>query len=131
MNQLQAWVSKLAGGSVLLVVDPNGLVLHIYSLSVNPAINTSPTIFVHIQSPLILSTGLLPTYSVRTVMYRLPLEDVESFSTKCPTEKAIQPHEYVKITPADDSGEIDPMESLKLTKRLVLCTSCGTLRLIN
>lgn len=63
-------------------------------------------------------------------MYRLPLEGVESVSTKCPTEKKPTEHEYVLITPAQDD-EVDPMELLKLTKRLVLCTECGTLRLIN
>lgn len=74
------------------------------------------------------------TYA-RTVMYRLPLDGVESFSTKCPNEKEMRDHEYVKITPVNEELPDSPVEQMedmaRTTKRLVLCTSCGTLRLIN
>lgn len=55
---------------------------------------------------------------------------VESFSTKCPTCKEMTHHIYTKIEPLSDEPA-DPMEMLKLIKRLTLCTKCGTLRLIN
>jgi hypothetical protein len=75
------------------------------------------------------------TYFVRIAMYRLPLEGVESVSTKCPTCKKPTENEYVTVTPMKDDYEPgnneDALNLLKLTKRLVLCTECGTLRLIN
>lgn len=66
-------------------------------------------------------------------MYQLPYTDHEerkSFSTKCNVCKKPTEQEFIKITPLVET-EADPMELLKLTKRLIICTECGTLRLIN
>lgn len=66
-------------------------------------------------------------------MFFLDLAAVEpsaSVSTKCPTCKKVTQQEFLKVMPMTDSP-VDPMDQLKLTKRLVLCTECGTLRLIN
>lgn len=65
-------------------------------------------------------------------MFNLPYLDGElreSASTKCNTCKEITEQEFIKVVP--NSPDVDPMELLKLSKRLVCCTKCGTLRLIN
>jgi hypothetical protein len=41
----------------------------------------------------------------------------------------ITDQEFIVITPYADG--VDPMELLKLAKRLVICKQCGTLRLID
>lgn len=130
MFALTKLVSRLEALSVDYVADQKGLAVTTIGLRVKPAIDLIPTISVRfLTEPQPL--GRYQTYSVRTVMYRLPLEGVESFSTKCPAEKEVQPHEYVKITPVVEEQVFDAMETLKLTKRLTLCTNCGNLRLIN
>jgi hypothetical protein len=110
--------------TVLSVENHDGLISRTFITRVSLATNYLLTISEQLtQSPLKLN-------SVRYAMYRLPLEEVESFSTKCPNEKKVTEHEYTKVMPVADHDE-DPMTLLKLTKRLVLCTECGTLRLIN
>lgn len=72
-------------------------------------------------------------------MFQLPpLDEVdppELASVKCTKCDAITDHEYIKIQPEFvDSTEpytTDPMALLKMTKRLSICTNCGTLRLTN
>lgn len=75
-------------------------------------------------------------------MYQFPpalMEDqsLGSTKTKCSQESnSVQEHLYVKIEPLpdhtqDDMSSVDPMEVLRLTKRLMICTSCGNLRLTN
>lgn len=54
-----------------------------------------------------------------------------STSTKCTEEKVPTEHLYVKIEPQADPGSVDPFELLQKTKRLMICTSCGNLRLTN
>lgn len=59
-----------------------------------------------------------------------------STSTKCTEEKVPTEHLYVKIEPLDLEGQAFPspeqaMELLAKTKRLMICTSCGNLRLTN
>jgi hypothetical protein len=100
---------------------------HLFTSIVRGAENSAPQLSIIYE---ISHYGQPRTYYARTVMYRLPLEGVESLSTKCQTEKVVTDQEFVLITPVVD-GDVDPMELLKLTKRLVLCTSCGNLRLIN
>lgn len=53
-----------------------------------------------------------------------------STSTKCTEEKVPTEHLYVKIEP-DSIYPEDPMVILAKTKRLMICTSCGNLRLTN
>ena len=114
--------------SVVYVVDLNASLLHIRILIVKVVANLSLMIFETYRQ----LNGHLETYYVRYVMYQLPLDGVESFSTKCSVEKALTPHEYIKVQPEYIGAEVfDPMNLLKLTKRLVLCTNCGNLRLIN
>ena len=82
-------------------------------------------------------------------MYQLPMLDhVERLSvlTKCETcsrtgeniplselnkkpKPVITENQFLVVTPFNE--DMDPMEALKLSKRLVCCTVCGTLRLIN
>jgi hypothetical protein len=67
-------------------------------------------------------------------MYQLPYtqnEERTSVSTKCNTCKEITPQEFIKITPFSDDPDIKALTLLELTKRLVICTQCGNLRLIN
>lgn len=74
------------------------------------------------------------TSSVPDVMYLLPefVGGVESLLAKCTTcDKKTEKH-WVKIQPeALDTSEPYPLEVLKLTKRLIMCTHCGTLQLTN
>lgn len=53
-----------------------------------------------------------------------------STSTKCTEEKVPTEHLFVKVEPWP-TDPADPLEILKKTKRLMLCTSCGNLRLTN
>ena len=65
-------------------------------------------------------------------MYHMPYldgEPRESYSTKCTVEKEMTEHVFIRVQP--ENPEADPMEILTLAKRLVLCTNCGNLRLIN
>ena len=50
--------------------------------------------------------------------------------TKCPTEKSVTEQEFV-VLEVTTTEPVEPLELLKLNKRLVICTSCGTIRLIN
>lgn len=54
-----------------------------------------------------------------------------STSTKCTEEKVPTEHLYVKVEPQPIDEAPDPMELLSKTKRLMICTSCGNLRLTN
>jgi hypothetical protein len=56
--------------------------------------------------------------------------DLGSTSTRCTEEKVPTEHLYIKVQPQFD-GAVDPMDLLKITKRLMICTSCGNLRLTN
>lgn len=72
-------------------------------------------------------------------MFQLPdfseVPPPESSSVKCTKCEAITTHEWIKVQPHfNDSLEpytVDPMALLKMTKRLSMCTECGTLRLTN
>lgn len=74
-------------------------------------------------------------------MFQLPpLDEVdppELASVKCTKCDAVTDHEYVKINPVvDDLANLDaagitPVEFMKMSKRLSICTNCGTLRLTN
>lgn len=72
-------------------------------------------------------------------MFLLPdlstVEPAESVSLKCTTCKVLTKHDFVKIqpehVPTDPEKNPSPLELLKLTKRLSMCTECGTLRLTN
>ena len=130
MTPSRRWVLRRPEPFAVVVDDPKDSVFAIISSPARDVTNTTRMIFVYSKS----LNGPLPTYYVRTAMYRLPLEGVESVSTKCPVEKQITEQEYVKVTPVPETEPTtneDAMNLLKLTKRLTLCTSCGTLRLIN
>lgn len=65
-------------------------------------------------------------------MWNLPYLDGEervSVSTKCPNEKKVTEQVAIRVIPVGDDP--DPMASLGLAKRLVICQSCGNMRLIN
>lgn len=69
-------------------------------------------------------------------MFQLPpLDEVQpptSSSIKCTKCEKITDHEWVKIQPhVEDLNSIEPMDLLKMTKRLSICTTCGTMRLTN
>lgn len=73
------------------------------------------------------------TSSAQSALFSLPVpvNDGSQFaSVKCSECKSVTPHEWVKISPRSTFA-VDPMEILKLTKRLTLCTICGTLKVIN
>lgn len=74
------------------------------------------------------------TNSVAPVLFRLPPNvdsgpERKSASVKCSECKVITAQEWVKLTPAE-TAPVDPMELLKLSKRLTVCTVCGTMKLI-
>lgn len=73
------------------------------------------------------------TSSAPPALFHLPdqLGESQPASVKCTKCETVTPHEWIKITPAMGDVMIDPMELLKLTKRLTLCTQCGTLKTIN
>lgn len=134
MSVLTQLVSKPAVPFALYAEGPNGSAYVLTSSPVKDAESSSRLISAHILKSQSGLPGLPLTSYVRIAMYRLPLEGVESVSTKCPVEKKPTAHEYIKITPAQESADLsqeDAMQLLRLTKRLVLCTECGTLRLIN
>lgn len=58
-------------------------------------------------------------------------DDADSVSTNCTKEKKPTTQQYVKIIPEVYDEEINPIDLLKLSKRLMICTSCGNLRLID
>lgn len=65
--------------------------------------------------------------------FQLPFTDEEPrdlVSTKCPTCKIPTEQEYHKVAPIA-TEPMDPIEHMKLIKRLVICTQCGNMRLIN
>jgi len=57
--------------------------------------------------------------------------EVEVANVKCSVCKLSTTQEFIKIVPLDMNLQVEPMEVLKLAKRLSLCTNCGTLRLTN
>lgn len=61
-----------------------------------------------------------------------PLDHVaeESTSTKCTKEGVPTEHVFKVVTPFNPEAE-NPLEALKLSKRLLICTSCGNMRLID
>lgn len=66
-------------------------------------------------------------------MFRIPpLDHVEegSVSTKCPTCK-VPTEQYFKVITPFNTEDTDPLSALKLSKRLVICSQCGNMRLIN
>jgi hypothetical protein len=135
VNSLVRLVSKTEEYFALYAADLNGSAFLITSSPVIDATNTTRTISISFfktnRSGL---NGHPLTSYVRTAMYRLPLEEVELVSTKCPTCKKPTENEYVTVTPTmygETFTNDDALNALKLTKRLVLCTECGTLRLIN
>lgn len=58
-------------------------------------------------------------------------QSVEVANVKCTTCGKATSQEFVKVIPLDMSLQAEPLETLKLAKRLSLCTNCGTLRLTN
>lgn len=74
-------------------------------------------------------------------MFQLPQlnEPAELASVKCPQCKEVTPTEWIRISPEWIEGPStdvttvipNPMDLLKLTKRLSLCTNCGNMRLTN
>lgn len=67
-------------------------------------------------------------------MYLMPYLDGEervSVSTKCTNCKSIQEHQAIRIIPMTDGPDTNPMDLLKLAKRLTICTNCGLLKTIN
>lgn len=55
----------------------------------------------------------------------------DSTSTNCPKEKKATEQVWMKLQPEPVDENMDVMELLKLTKRLMFCTSCGNIRLID
>lgn len=49
----------------------------------------------------------------------------------CPKEKKVTLQYDIVIAPVDIEGSADVVETMKLARRVVLCTSCGNLRLIS
>lgn len=70
------------------------------------------------------------TNSAPNALFLLPLEGSQFASVKCTECKAVTVHEWIKVTPVPVLTT-DPMELLKLTKRLTLCTQCGLIKTIN
>jgi hypothetical protein len=74
------------------------------------------------------------TSSAPDAMFYLPVnlcgDEVQSSSVKCTVCKGSTTHHWVKVQPWPQV-EVDPMELLKLTKRFLMCTQCGTFRLTN
>jgi hypothetical protein len=71
-------------------------------------------------------------------MYQFPpmlMEDpsLGSTKTRCTEEKVPTEHIFIKVEPEPIEPGLfpDPLTLLALTKRLMLCTSCGNLRLTN
>lgn len=71
-------------------------------------------------------------------MFQLPdfseIPPPESSLVKCTKCDEITRIEWVKIQPQPDELTLDSadlMDLLKMTKRLSMCTDCGTLRLTN
>jgi hypothetical protein len=56
----------------------------------------------------------------------------ESVSLKCTNEdNEVKEHAFLVIQPENHDEQVDPLEVLKLAKRLIICTSCGAMKLIN
>jgi hypothetical protein len=68
-------------------------------------------------------------------MYQIPYldgEEREEVTTKCTVCKEMTDQQFIKVVPMFDAvTQDDVLNLLKLAKRLVVCTECGTLRLIN
>lgn len=67
-------------------------------------------------------------------MFHLPYTDGvprESTTLKCTNCKETTEHESLKIVPVPDDVSMDPLEVLKLSKRMVICTKCGLLKTVN
>jgi ribosomal protein S27E len=56
---------------------------------------------------------------------------LEFLQKKCPKCKINTPHSWFKVGVSDIEGQTDPMELLKLYKRVVLCQNCGNISVTN
>lgn len=74
------------------------------------------------------------TDSVMPAIYDMPiLKDlpVDIAKAACSKEKKITHQLDILIAPRDITGDQDVVETMRLARRVVLCTSCGNLRLIS
>lgn len=74
--------------------------------------------------------------SVPPVMFHLGMNNStlhvqNSALVKCGKCDTVTEHTTVKITPLTINPANNPLEILKLAKRLTMCTHCGNLRLTN
>ncbi len=56
--------------------------------------------------------------------------DTKTVKAACTKEKKITHQREFMIHLVDNTGMASPLEMMKLARRVVLCTSCGNLRLI-
>lgn len=61
----------------------------------------------------------------------LPVEEPSSSSVKCNICDAKTEHLWWKFIPQGLENQMDPMQQLAGSKRLVFCTHCAAMRLIN
>ncbi len=62
----------------------------------------------------------------------LPLQgDAVSTSVKCGKCDAITEALKWNLTPSGIESELEPLKALEMTKRLIFCTHCGNMRLID
>ena len=57
--------------------------------------------------------------------------NVEFLQKKCAKCKTNTPHSWFRVGVNDIKGQSDPMELLKLAKRVVLCQTCGNISVTN
>lgn len=57
--------------------------------------------------------------------------NVEFLQKKCSKCKITTPHSWFRVGVNDIEGQSDPMELLKLAKRVVLCQTCGNITVTN
>jgi hypothetical protein len=80
-------------------------------------------------------TDSSPTDSAPTVEPKydliLPVNDPTSASVNCSTCKATTTALVWKIIPSGIETELDPLKALELSKRLIFCTGCCNMRLVN
>lgn len=57
--------------------------------------------------------------------------DSGSTNTRCTVEEVPTEHVWAIVTPDVEDEEVDPLKLLQMSKRLMCCTSCGNLRLMN
>lgn len=69
---------------------------------------------------------------IATVRFLLDLNaNVEFLQKKCAKCKTNTPHSWFKVGVSDIEGQTDPVELLKLYKRVVLCQNCGNITVTN